>query len=83
MIEKGLGGRGRIDISRFKGLGEMNFDELRDTTMDVLTRRLIRIEVEDKIEADSMLSILMGNNIAARKEHIVEKSLTRSNQMAN
>ena len=75
--------KGKVEVTRFKGLGEMNFDELRDTTMDVQTRRLIRIEVEDKIEADSMLSILMGNNIAARKEHIVEKSLTRSTQMAN
>jgi DNA gyrase/topoisomerase IV subunit B len=75
--------KGKVEVTRFKGLGEMNFDELRDTTMDVQTRRLIRIEVEDKIEADSMLSILMGNNIAARKEHIVEKSLTRSTQMAH
>ena len=60
----------------------MNFDELRDTTMDVTTRRLIKVDVPDKIEADNMLSVLMGNNIAARKEHIVQKSLTRSTQMA-
>ena len=60
----------------------MNFDELRDTTMDVKTRRLIKVEVPDKFEADSMLSILMGNNIAARKEHIVEKSQQRAQQMA-
>ena len=70
------------EITRFKGLGEMNFDELRDTTMDVKTRRLIKVEVHDKFEADNMLSVLMGNNIAARKEHIVEKSLLRSQQMA-
>jgi DNA gyrase/topoisomerase IV subunit B len=50
--------------------------------MDVKTRRLIKVEVHDKFEADNMLSVLMGNNIAARKEHIVEKSLLRSQQMA-
>ena len=73
--------KGKVEITRFKGLGEMNFDELRDTTMDLRTRRLIKVEVPDKFEADNMLSILMGNNIAARKEHIVEKSLSRSQQM--
>ena len=74
--------KGKPEVTRFKGLGEMNFDELRDTTMDVKTRRLIKVEVPDKFEADSMLSILMGNNIAARKEHIVEKSQQRAQQMA-
>ena len=74
--------KSKTEITRFKGLGEMNFDELRDTTMDVKTRRLIKVEVHDKFEADNMLSVLMGNNIAARKEHIVEKSLLRSQQMA-
>jgi len=74
--------KGKTEITRFKGLGEMNFDELRDTTMDVKTRRLIKVEVPDKYEADNMLSVLMGNNIAARKEHIVEKSLLRSQQLA-
>jgi len=74
--------KSKTEITRFKGLGEMNFDELRDTTMDVKTRRLIKVEVHDKFEADNMLSVLMGNNIAARKEHIVEKSLLRSQQLA-
>ena len=75
--------KNKVEVTRFKGLGEMNFDELRDTTMDVTTRRLVRVDVPDKIESDNMLSILMGNNIAARKEHIIKKSLTRSTQMAN
>ena len=75
--------KGKAEITRFKGLGEMNFDELRDTTMDVSSRRLVRVEVPDKFESDNMLSILMGNNIAARKEHIIKKSLTRSTQIAN
>lgn len=74
--------KGKVEVTRFKGLGEMNFDELRDTTMDVNTRRLIKVDVPDKYDADSMLSILMGNNIAARKEHIIQKSLTRNAQMA-
>jgi DNA gyrase/topoisomerase IV subunit B len=51
--------------------------------MDVSSRRLVRVEVPDKFESDNMLSILMGNNIAARKEHIIKKSLTRSTQIAN
>jgi DNA gyrase subunit B len=75
--------RSKVEVTRFKGLGEMNFDELRDTTMDVASRRLVKVDVPDKIEADSMLSILMGNNIAARKEHIIKKSLTRATQIAN
>lgn len=75
--------KNKVEVTRFKGLGEMNFDELRDTTMDVTTRRLVRVDVPDKIESDNMLSVLMGNNIAARKEHIIKKSLTRSTQMAN
>jgi DNA gyrase subunit B len=75
--------KGKVEVTRFKGLGEMNFDELRDTTMDVTTRRLVKVEVADKLESDEMLSILMGNNIAARKEHIIKKSLTRSTQMAH
>lgn len=74
--------KGKVEVTRFKGLGEMNFDELRDTTMDLNTRRLIKVDVPDKYDADNMLSILMGNNIAARKEHIIQKSLTRNAQMA-
>ena len=73
--------KNKVEVTRFKGLGEMNFDELRDTTMDVNTRRLLKVEVPEKMEADNMLSILMGNNVAARKEHIVKKSIERSNKM--
>jgi len=73
--------KSKVEVTRFKGLGEMNFDELRDTTMDVNTRRLLKVEVPEKMDADNMLSILMGNNVAARKEHIVKKSIERSHKM--
>lgn len=73
--------KSKVEVTRFKGLGEMNFDELRDTTMDINTRRLLKVEVNEKLDADNMLSILMGNNVAARKEHIVKKSIERSNKM--
>lgn len=57
-------------VTRFKGLGEMDFDELGATTMDPANRHLIKITLEDAGESERILSILMGSNVAARKAHI-------------
>jgi DNA gyrase subunit B len=70
----------RAKITRFKGLGEMNAEELAETTMDKSTRRLIRVNVPNTGDADQMLSVLMGRNIAARKAHIVKESQRRTDR---
>ncbi len=63
-----------INPTRFKGLGEMNASELRETTLDPDTRRLVRVRVEDAAFADEMFSILMGDLVAPRKEFIQQNA---------
>ena len=60
----------KIDISRFKGLGEMDPEELWDTTMNPTKRTLRRITMEDAIRADSVFSVLMGEDVEPRKDWI-------------
>jgi DNA gyrase subunit B len=62
------------DISRFKGLGEMNYDELWATTMDPGARSLLQISVEDAAIADDILSRLMGEDVDARRTFIQENA---------
>jgi len=67
---RGEDGKGRVDISRNKGLGEMDAHELWDTTMNPETRVLKRIELTDAIEADEIFTVLMGEKVEPRKEYI-------------
>lgn len=59
------------DFQRLKGLGEMDWDELRDTTMDVGSRSLLQVTVEQAAIADEVMSILMGDDVEQRKNFIV------------
>ncbi|MBI2763139.1 MAG: DNA topoisomerase (ATP-hydrolyzing) subunit B [Chloroflexi bacterium] len=59
-----------ISVQRFKGLGEMNADQLWDTTMNPDTRVLLRAEIEDAAEADGIFTMLMGEKVAPRKDFI-------------
>jgi DNA gyrase subunit B len=62
--------RKNVSVQRFKGLGEMNADQLWDTTMNPETRTLLRAEIEDAVQADAIFTMLMGEKVAPRKDFI-------------
>jgi topoisomerase-4 subunit B len=75
-LEKGLGGSGKIDVSRFKGLGEMDAKDLKDTTMNPATRKLIRVTIDEDEpgQTGDLVERLMGKKPELRFEYIQENA---------
>ena len=69
-----LNGKGKINIQRYKGLGEMDAEQLYDTTMSFEHRTLIQITIDDATRADEIFSTLMGDKVAPRKKFIEENA---------
>ncbi|MBN2905757.1 MAG: DNA topoisomerase IV subunit B [Rhodobacteraceae bacterium] len=75
-LEKGLGGKGKIDVSRFKGLGEMDAKDLKETTMDPASRKLIRVSIDEDEpgETADLVERLMGKKPELRFQYIQENA---------
>ncbi|MGS4944141.1 DNA topoisomerase IV subunit B [Meridianimarinicoccus sp. RP-17] len=76
LMATGLGGKGKIDVSRFKGLGEMDAKDLKDTTMNPETRKLIRVSIDDDEpgETADLVDRLMGKRPEKRFEYITDNA---------
>ena len=75
---KNLDGK-RYVVQRYKGLGEMNPDQLWQTTMDPDSRRIVKVEIEDAEEADTLFEILLGNDTTSRRNFIERHALSVTN----
>ena len=72
-------GKQGLSVYRFKGLGEMDAQELYDTTMDPAKRHMVRVKLNDAVAADRMFTLLMGDEVEPRRKFIEDNALNVRN----